>query len=514
MARYLLGIDVGTSGCKSLLVDESGAVAARATAEYPIASPRPLWTEQHPEDWWTATVATIREVLEKVGVGGADVAALGLSGQMHGMVLLDVKGQVLRPCILWNDQRTGAECAEITERVGADRVIQLTGNPMLAGFTASKVAWSHKHEPDLFAAAAKCLLPKDYIRYRLTGEFITEPSDASGTAFFDITKLKWSEEMLAAIEMPPDWLPEITESPQAAAQVNSEAALLTGLLAGTPVAGGAGDQAAQAVGMGIVAEGSMSVAMGTSAVLLATSDTCRVEPHGRLHTFCHAVPGKWALMGVVLSAGGSLRWYRDTLCSEEKRIAAQQGRDPYEVIIETAAEAPPGCEGLIFLPYLTGNRLPHRDPHARGTFFGLTLRHSKKHLTRAILEGVSYGLNDSMRTMRSLGLETSAITASGGGARSVLWRQILADVFDAGINTVSVDEGAAFGAALLAGVAAGLYANVESACAEVVHGSALTAPSAAVALYADFYERYRRLYPALREEFAALSATVERHIPD
>jgi xylulokinase len=512
MARYLLGIDVGTSGCKALLVEQSGKVAARATAEYPIHSPRPLWTEQDPEDWWRATVSSIRDALENAGGTGSDVVAIGLTGQMHGMVLLDAKGEVLRPCIMWNDQRTGAECAEITERVGAERAIRITGNPVLAGFTGPKIAWTRKNEPEIFSRAAKWLLPKDYIRYRLTGEFVTEPSDASGTAFFDVAGLKWSEEMLDAVGMPREWLPQLTDSPEAAAKVSAEAASATGLAEGTPVAGGGGDQAAQAVGMGIVPEGRMSVAMGTSSVIFASSDSCRIDPRGRLHTFCHAVPGKWALLGVVLSGGGSLRWYRDALCAEEKARATESGRDPYDAILEGAADAPAGCEGLLFLPYLTGNRVPHHDPHARGALLGLTLRHDKKHLTRAILEGVAYALNDSFQNMRALGVRASEITASGGGARSALWRQILADVFDTRINTVRVDEGAAFGAALLGGVGAGAYPDVPAACQAVVGETGSTSPGDAREIYADFYLRYRELYPALREEFSALSETVTRHL--
>ena len=511
MTRYMLGIDVGTSGTKSLLVDESGAVAARATAEYPIHSPRPLWTEQDPEDWWRATVSTVRDVLAAAGAAGRDVASVGLTGQMHGMVLLDSEGEVLRPCILWNDQRTGAECAEITERVGAARVIQLTGNPILAGFTASKITWTRRNEPEVLARTAHWLLPKDFIRYRLTGEFVTEPSDASGTAFFDIKRRCWSEEMLEAVGMQPEWLPELAESIDPSAKVNSGAAELLGLLEGTPVAGGGGDQAAQAVGMAIVSEGSVSAAMGTSSVLFATSDECRVEPEGRLHTFCHAVPGKWALLGVVLSGGGSLRWYRDAFCAEECASARESGRDPYEVILEAAAEAPPGCEGLIFQPYLTGNRTPHGDSNARGTFFGLTLRHDRRFFTRAILEGVAYALNDSLSIMRELGLETSRITASGGGARSPLWRQILADVLQARIDMVNVDEGAAFGAALLGGVASGIYSDVQSAARAVVEQTVSTPPGEAAGLYSEFYQRYRALYPALREEFLLLSEAVGRH---
>jgi xylulokinase len=509
-----MGIDIGTSGCKSLLVDAKGKVLARATAEYPMRSPRPLWTEQDPEEWWDAAVATIREVLEVSGVQANQVAALGLTGQMHGMVLMDSAGRVLRPCILWNDQRTARECREITERVGPQRVIRLTGNPVLAGFTAPKIAWIRRNEPEVFGRTSRWLLPKDYLRYRLTGSFVTEPSDASGTALFDVRERRWSEEMLEAVEVPPRWLPEVSESGAASARISAQAAGLTGLLQGTPVAGGGGDQAAQAVGMGIVSEGVTSVAMGTSAVLFSASDTCRVEPRGRLHTFCHAVPGKWALLGVVLSGGGSLRWYRDQLGQEECRRARETSRGDYEVITEVASRAPAGCEGLVFLPYLTGNRVPHADPAARGVFFGLTLRHGRDHLARSILEGVAFALNDSLQIMRGLGLETSRLTASGGGARSPLWRQILADVFSAPISTVRVDEGAAFGAALLGGVAAGVYPDAAGAAATVVEETGCSSPGQAVPVYARYYRVFRRLYPALRREFAELSSATENPAGD
>jgi xylulokinase len=505
VAGYLLGIDVGTSGCKSVLLDASGAVAARAAAEYPISSPRPLWTEQDPEDWWRSAAASVAEALERAGATGADVAAVGLTGQMHGMVLLDAAGKVLRPCIMWNDQRTAAECAEITERVGAERVIGLTGNPVLPGFTAPKLAWTRRHEPEVFARAARVLLPKDYLRYRLTGEFITEPSDASGTALFDISGLSWCDEMLDAAGVPRAWLPQIHPSPEAAARLGADAARACGLLEGTPVASGGGDQAAQAVGMGILDEGCVSVSMGTSAVLFAPSDSCRVEASGRLHTFCHAVPGKWALLGVVLSAGGSLRWHRDALCEPERRRAAETGSDAYDLMLAGAAEVPPGAEGLFFLPYLTGNRVPHADPAARGAFVGLVLRHTRAHLTRALLEGVSFALNDSLRNMRGLGLAPEEIVASGGGARSALWRQLLADVFAAPLAAVTVDEGAAFGAALLAGVGAGVYPDVPSACRAVVRRGERTPPGPDAEVYARLYECFREIYPALRERFATIA---------
>jgi xylulokinase len=401
---YLLGIDVGTTGSKAVLIDTGGTVAAEATSEYPMSTPQPLWAEQDPNDWWTATIASIRQVLEQGGVQGAQVAGVGLTGQMHGLVLLDAGGDVLRPCIMWNDQRTAAQCAAITERVGAKKVLELTGNPVLPGFTAPKIAWVRDNEPQVYGRAAKVLLPKDYIRYRLTGEFFSEVSDSSGTSLFDVGRRQWSDEMLAALDVPRIWLPEVTESPVASAKVSAAAAEQTGLAAGAPVVGGGGDQAAQAVGTGIVEEGVVSATLGTSGVVFAASDTYRVEPQGRLHAFCHAVPGKWHLMGVMLSAAGSFRWYRDTLGDAEVARAKRRKRDPYDLLTEAAAEVRPGCEGLLFLPYLSGERTPYADPHARGVFFGLTLRHKKAHLTRAVLEGVSYGMCDSLELMRDLGL--------------------------------------------------------------------------------------------------------------
>jgi xylulokinase len=512
MATYLLGIDVGTSGSKAILIDAGGAVKASVTTEYPLYTPQPLWAEQNPSDWWAATVASIKRVLEEGDVAATDVAGVGLTGQMHGLVLLDARGEVLRPCIMWNDQRTAAQCAAITEKVGLENVLRLTGNPILPGFTAPKIVWVRENEPQVYAQVAKVLLPKDYARYRLTSGFFGEVSDASGTSMFDVGKRQWSDEMLHALEVPYEWLPEVTESPEVSARVSAEAAKETGLLEGTPVVGGGGDQAAQAVGTGIVAEGVVSATLGTSGVVFAASDSYRVEPQGRLHAFCHAVPGKWHLMGVMLSAAGSFRWYRDTLAEVERAQERETGRDAYDILTEAAAQVAPGCEGLIFLPYLTGERTPYPDPNARGVFFGLTLRHGKAHLTRAVLEGVSYGLLDSLELMRALGLAIEQVRASGGGARSSLWRQILADVFGAEIVTVNVTEGAAYGAALLAGVGAGVYADVPTACEAALRLTGRTEPGPAAPVYADYYPRYRALYPALASEFAAIAEVVGRHL--
>jgi len=511
-SAYLLGIDVGTTGSKAVLIDTAGSVVAEATNEYPMSTPQPAWAEQDPNDWWATTIASIRRVLEQSGGRGERVAGVGLTGQMHGLVLLDSKGDVLRPCIMWNDQRTAEQCATITERVGAKRLLELTGNPVLPGFTAPKVVWVRENEPQVYRKVAKVLLPKDYVRYRLTGEFFSEVSDASGTSMFDVGKRQWSDEMLAALDVPRRWLPEVTESPVPSAKVNGAAAKDTGLIAGTPVVGGGGDQAAQAVGTGIVDEGVVSVTLGTSGVVFAASDSYRIEPQGRLHAFCHAVPGKWHLMGVMLSAAGSFRWFRDTLGETEIIRAKRENRDPYDLLTEAAADVAPGCEGLLFLPYLTGERTPYPDPNARGVFFGLTLRHRKAHLTRAVLEGVSYGLRDSLELMRDLGLAVKQVRASGGGARSALWRQMLADVFDTPIVTVSVTQGAAYGAALLAGVGVEAYASVAEACETAVRVTGQNDPGRAAAIYADYYPRYRALYPALAAEFAAMARVVNKHL--
>ncbi len=503
MPTYLLGIDVSTTATKALLIDELGAVIAVAATEYSFETPQPLWSEQEPSLFWNGTVKSIREVLSKSQVNPQDIAAVGLTGQMHGLTLLDAQGDPLRPCILWNDQRTQKQCDDITARVGAARVLQLTGNPVLTGFTAPKLLWVRENEPDVYRRAAQILLPKDYARYKLTGEFVSDVSDSSGTALFDVGKRAWSDEMLDALDVPRTWLPAVTESPVVSSKISADAARVTGLRQGTPVVGGAGDQAAGAVGMGIVRPGMMSISVGTSGVVFAQSDAYRIEPQGRLHTFCHAVPGKWHWMGVMLSAAGSFRWYRDALGESEKEIAAQSGQDVYDVLTARAAQAPAGCDGLFFLPYLTGERTPYPDPQARGAFIGLTTRHTKAHFIRAVLEGVSFGLRDSFELMRDLGIATTQVRLSGGGAKSALWRQILADVFATEITMVNITEGAAFGAALLAAVGAGVYRDVESACEATIKITTRIEPSDAQPVYAACYPRYRALYPALKSEFQA-----------
>jgi xylulokinase len=510
--KYLLGIDVGTSSMKTLLIDEEGNVVGSATELYPFETPKPLWSEQDPSHWWKATCQSIKRVLEDNWVDAKDVAALGLTGQMHGLVLLDKDNQVTRPCILWNDQRTAKQCADITAKVGADRVLELTGNPVLPGFTAPKIAWVQENEPEIFAKAERFLLPKDYVRFLLSGEFFSDVSDASGTSLLNVGKRKWSEEMCDALGIKKSFLPEVTESTVASTHISAEAAAATGLLEGTPIAAGAGDQAAQAVGSGIVREGIVSATLGTSGVVFAQSDEYRVEPNGLLHAFCHAVPGKWHLMGVMLSAAGSFDWYKSTLGDLESAEAAATGRDVFEMLTLQAKGAPAGCEGLLFLPYLSGERTPHPDPHARGTFFGMTLRHGKSHMTRSVLEGITYGMNDSLQLMRDLGIEISEVRASGGGAKSDFWLQMQADIYRSKVVTTNVTEGAAFGAAVLAGVASGVYSDLDSAAAQIVKNTGETDPGFNQSIYADYYPEYQALYPALKDRFASISRVVEKHL--
>lgn len=494
---YLLGIDVSTTATKALLIDQQGSVVAVAAQEYNFETPQPLWSEQDPALWWYGAVQSIRAVLAQSGVDPAQIAGVGLTGQMHGLVLLDANGTVLRPSILWNDQRTAAQCDEIRRRIGKAQLIQLTGNDALTGFTAPKVLWVREHEPEIYARARHILLPKDYVRWLLTGEYAMDKADGAGTLLVDLASRTWSTAVLAALEIPADWLPPLYEGPQITGTITAEAAAATGLLAGTPVMAGGGDQAAQAVGVGAVTEGVVALTLGTSGVVFASVDKPFYEPQGRLHAFCHAAPGRWHLMGVMLSAAGSLRWYRDTL-------APGVG---YDDLLAPAAQIAPGCEGLLFLPYLTGERTPHPDPLARGAFVGLTVRHQQAHLTRAVLEGVGFGLRDSFELMKGVGLSAiRQVRVSGGGARSPLWRQILADILNSELVTVNTTEGAAYGAALLAGVGAGLWPDVASACQQVIQITGSTQPNAdAAAHYERVYAQYGRLYPTLRATFEELA---------
>jgi xylulokinase len=491
---YFIGIDTSTTATKALLMDESGRVLGVASNEYPYEIPQPLWSEQDPALWWLATGQSIRQVVAQTGVDAALIQGIGLTGQMHGLVLLNEKGEVLRPSILWNDQRTGLQCDAIRARFGRERLIQVTGNDALTGFTAPKILWVQENEPEIWKRVRHILLPKDYVRYKLTGEFAIDRADGAGTILFDLAKRDWSPEMLAALDIPAEYLPKTYEGTDVTGALLPSVANDLGLPAGIPVFGGGGDQAASAVGTGAVRAGVVSLSLGTSGVVFATTDGATIEPQGRLHAFCHSVPGKWHLMGVMLSAAGSLRWHRDTFAP---------GMD-YDTLLKPAADIPPGSDGLFFLPYLSGERTPHPDPLARAAFVGLTVRHGFPHLTRAVLEGVSFGLRDSFELMKSAGLANiTQVRVTGGGARSPLWRQILADVFGAEIVTVNTTEGAAYGAALLAATGAGMFGSVEAACDATIHITERTSPGKNRLIYDRLYPRYRDLYPALSPTFHA-----------
>jgi xylulokinase len=469
---HLVGVDVGTTGVKAVALSPEGRVVARAEHGYGFSTPRPGWAEQDPEDWWRAASAAVSSL-------GGDAVAIGLSGQMHGLVALDEQDRVLRPAILWNDQRTGAECEEIEQRVGRERLLELTGNPALTGFTAPKLLWLRRHEPDVYARIRSVLLPKDYVRYRLTGEHATDAADASGTLLFDVGARRWSDAMLDALEVPQEWLPTAHESQEVSGATER----------GTPVAAGAGDQAASAVGVGVHAPGTTAVTIGTSGVVFAPLPRFAPEREGRLHVFCHAVPDEWHAMGVMLSAAGSLRWFRDTFFPGE----------PFERVTAEAESVAPGAEGVTFLPYLTGERTPHADPDVRGAFVGLAASHSRGVLVRAVLEGVAYGLRDSLELLAGLGERPASARVSGGGARSTLWLRIVASVLGIPLERPQVEEGAAFGAALLAGVAGGTYASVAEAVEATVTVRETVEPEPGwSAAYAAGYDRFRALYPALR----------------
>lgn len=493
----LLGLDVGTTGARCVALDEGGKLVAEATAEYPVYSPYPGWSEQRPEDWWQASCKVIAQVAAKVG---RDIAAIGLTGQMHGAVFLDKGDEVIRPALLWNDQRTAAQAEAITERVGASRLTEIAGNPALTGFQAPKILWLRDEEPRAYERVASVLLPKDYIRLRLTGERATDASDASGTLLLDLRERTWSGEILDALEIPVGWLPRVFEGPDRTGQVRQDISNELGLQHQLPVAAGGGDNAAAAVGNGIIRDGLASCSIGTSGVLFAHSDTLAPDPSGRLHAFCHSVPNRYHLMGVTLSAGGALRWWRDLV-----------GKADYEELSELASQAPPGAEGLLFLPYLTGERTPHLDPGARGAFFGLTSRHNVSHLTRAVMEGVAFSLRDSLEIMVALGTNPTQIRATGGGAQSPLWRQLLADVFGRPIVRTLAVEGPASGAALLAGVTAGVFENVEDACAGISLRPDICEPETSrTRLYDDYYAAYRELYPATASTMHALADLAHR----
>lgn len=499
---YLLGIDIGTSGTKTVLFDINGNTIASSTKEYPLYQPRIGWAEQDPADWWKATYTSINEVILKSGVNKEDIKGVGLSGQMHGLVMLDGEGNVLRRSIIWCDQRTEKECYEITENVGKDRLIEITANPALTGFTASKILWVKNNQPSVYEKCRKILLPKDYIRYMLTDEFATEVSDASGMQLLDIAKRDWSNEVLTKLGIDKSMLAPVFESYVITAGISKKAAELTGLKEGTPVAGGAGDQAAGAVGNGIVKEGLVSSTIGTSGVVFAHVDKATIDKAGRIHTFCHAVPNAWHVMGVTQAAGLSLKWFRDNFCASEMETANLLGVDPYILMDQEALSVTAGANGIFYLPYLMGERTPHLDANAKGVFFGLSAIHTKKDMLRAVMEGVCYSLLDCMEIIKETGITVKEIRASGGGGRSNLWRQMQSDMFSCEVKTINSSEGGALGVAILAGVGIGLWSSIEEACSQIIKvKSSINPNDDATAVYRKGYQTYKQLYKNLKELF-------------
>ncbi len=506
---YLLGVDIGTSGTKTVLFDELGNAIADDLQEYPLYQPQNGWAEQEPDDWWKATYSSIKNVMDKSGVSSGEVKGVGLSGQMHGLVLLDRENRVLRRSIIWCDQRSGEECEQITGLVGAKRLVEITANPALTGFTASKAMWVKNHEPEIFDKVCRILLPKDYVRYRLTGEFATEVSDASGMQFLDVPNRCWSDEVLGKLGLGRSMLGKVYESQEITGTIHREAADLTGLRAGTPVVGGGGDQAAGAVGNGIVKPGVISSTIGTSGVVFAHSDKVSIDPLGRVHTFCHAVPNTWHIMGVTQGAGLSLQWFRNNFCKEEISTAALMEVDPYYLMDKAAEKVEAGSNGLLYLPYLMGERTPHLDPDCRGVIFGLSAKHTKREVVRAILEGVVYSLKDCLNIIMELGVDVNEVRASGGGGKSPLWRQMQADILNTEICTINAREGPAFGVAILAGVGSGVYRSVPEACEAIIKVKTRQQANQTITeKYNQYYRLYKNLYKSLRQDFKNLAGLV------
>jgi xylulokinase len=499
MARKLLGIDIGTGGTRAVLIDETGRVLGSATAEHqPISAPHRGWAEQAPDDWWAAACKAVPQCLANAKATVDEVESVGLTGQMHGLVMLDADGKVLRPALIWCDQRTEEECREITEKIGAKRLIELTANPALTGFTLPKIWWVQKHEPEIWKRVKKIMLPKDYVRFRLTGAHAIDVADASGTLILDVVNRRWSKEMMAASNLSEEMLPKVLESQEISGKISEAGAKASGLKAGIPVVAGAGDQAAGAVGMGIVRPGAVSATIGTSGVVFAATASPEFDPKGRIHTFCHAVPKRWHVMGVTQAAGFSLRWFRDQFGA-----GGDSSRDPYDRLMDEASHAPAGSDGVLWAPYLMGERTPHLDPNARGALVGLSSTHTRAHVVRAILEGVAYSLRDTLTIFADLKLPTESIRLGGGGARGGLWRQIQADVYGMPVDIVEAEQGPAYGAALLAGVGVGVWSSVDEACDTAVRVATRVQPnSASAAVMNKQYAAYRTLYPALREIYA------------
>ncbi|WP_346868386.1 MULTISPECIES: xylulokinase [unclassified Clostridium] len=503
--KYLLGIDIGTSGTKTVLFDRGGNPISSSTAEYPLYQPEIGWAEQDPQDWWKAVCITINQVIKDSNINPEYISGIGLSGQMHGLVMLDGDGNVLRKSIIWCDQRTAKECVEITEKVGEKRLIDITANPALTGFTASKILWVRNNEPEIYEKCRKILLPKDYIRYMLTGEFATEVSDASGMQLLDIKNRCWSKEVLNALDIPIEYLGDVHESIVVSGKVHKKAAEVTSLKENTPVVGGAGDQAAGAIGNGIIKSGQISSTIGTSGVVFAHLDEPIIDEKGRVHTFCHAVPGAWHMMGVTQGAGLSLKWFRDNFCTNEIEVAKGMGIDPYVLMTKEAEKVPAGSRGLIYLPYLMGERTPHLNPKAKGVFFGLSAAHTKNEMLRAVIEGVSYSLLDCMEIIKDTGMNPTNVMVSGGGGKSELWRQILADMFNCKVSTNKSSEGPALGVALLAGVGTGVYKDIHEACSIAISENSVQFPKEENSLvYKRYYEIYKKIYNDLKGTFELL----------
>ena len=504
--EYLIGIDLGTSGTKTVLFDVNGTPVASHTVEYPLHQPRNGWAEQDPHDWWGAVQETVRAVLSRSGAEPEEIKGVGLSGQMHGLVMLDAQGHVQRSAILWCDGRTQKQCDEITETL-EQRLIDVTANPALPGFTAGKILWVRENEPAVYEKCRHILLPKDYIRYKLTGEFATEVSDASGMNLLDVPNRRWSGEILSALDIDSGLLGRMYESCQVTGAVTLAAAEATGLAPGTPVVGGAGDNAAAAIGTGVVETGKAFTTLGTSGVIFAHADQVTIDPKGRVHTFCSAVPGAWTVMSCTLAAGLSLQWFRNQFCGAERELAAAQGRDVYELMTDSAARSPIGANRLIYLPYLMGERSPLLDSDARGAFIGLSNIHTKGDMIRAVMEGVAYSQRQCLDVFREMGVDVSDMAACGGGGRSPFWRQMLADLYGCPVKTIASEQGPALGAAILAGVGAGLYSSVADGCKAAVHAGEIQQPKAEnSAAYEPFYQIYRNLYPTLRDSFHTLAA--------
>ena len=515
MPNLLLGIDVGTSGTKSLLLDPDGRVLATATAHHTLQTPRPGWTEQNPEQWWDAAQKNVAACLKKAAVTGDDVAAVGLCGQMHGSVFLDKDGEVLRPALLWNDQRTAKQSREVLDRAGGPaRMLDLVGNLPLTGYTVPKILWFRENEPALFARCTTLLLPKDYVRFRMTGDRATDVGDASGTALLDVRARAWSGELLGLLDLDESMLPTVYESPQVTGTLHADGAAALGLKPGTPVVAGAGDVMCGAIGNGVVEAGLVNANLGTGGVMCAHSDAATIDrgdathPAGRVATMCHAVPGAYVIFGCMLSAAGSLQWYADEFAAGERARAEESGRDVFEVLMDAAAKAPPGCEGLFFLPYLTGERCPYPDPKARGGWIGATRRTDAAALVRSLIEGVTFNMNAMLRIMTGqMNVPLTQVRATGGGAKSALWRRIQADIYDAPLALTNSEEGGAFGAALLAGVGSGAFDSVPHACRSLIRPTGVTQPDAAIAaVYARHQAVYDKLYGDLKDRFAEMDA--------